>query len=78
MATNANLQFKLQFHHQSHQKEKKPKLTNDHTSLCEYFSHKLIQALRKSEEMLEEDTLEFDAFLKKNDEMVIAPTLIFD
>ncbi len=27
--------------------------------------------------MLEEDTLEFDAFLKKNDEMVIAPTLIF-
>lgn len=46
--------------------------------MCEYFSHKLIQALRKSEEMLEEDTLEFDAFLKKNDEMVIAPTLIFD
>lgn len=29
-----------------------------------------IQALRKSEEMLEEDSLEFDAFLKKNDEKV--------
>jgi hypothetical protein len=33
------------------------------------------EALRKSEEMLEEDGLEFDAFLKKNDEKVsISPT----
>jgi hypothetical protein len=36
----------------------------------------IYQALRKSEEMLEEDSLEFDAFLKKNDEKV-STTLSF-
>lgn len=37
------------------------------TNICALFH---MQALKKSELLLEEDSLQFDAFLKKNDAMV--------